>query len=139
MSGFSAALQTGLYVVLTGASPAIMDGRWYEDTPESIVYPLGEIGESVETPDDVGLSAGGGDAGMSSFYDLHVWTEQESKHQVKEILDQIHSELHGVDIAASVTGRASAICWVRSQRVLKDPDGIRRHGVAQIEIVHRST
>jgi hypothetical protein len=35
-------------------------------------------------------------------------------------------------------GRPSALAWVRTVRVITDPDGKTRHGIVSVEIIHRS-
>lgn len=132
MSGFGAALQKGLYSHLVGRSPAIADDRIYDDVPQNVTYPFVEIGDTQDIPDDTS----GGDRGMSTFVDLHTWSRYRGKLQVKQIQDQLHGALHGVSL--SIAGRVSALAWVRSQRAFNDADGVTRHGVTTVEIIHRS-
>jgi hypothetical protein len=131
MSDGSAALQTALYTLLTGANPAICAGRIYDDVPQEPTYPFVEIGDSQAIGDDVTCSEG-----KDEFVTLHVWSREPSKKAVKDIIGQIHALVH--DATLAVAGRASAHAWVRDSRTLNDPDGITRHGVVTIRVIHHA-
>ena len=139
MAGFSFPTQRALYEALTSAS--IAGGRIHDHAPSDVVFPYVEIGESQAIPDDTS-AAGGDDDGVSETFTLHVWDRpnrtggHRGGKQVREILSSIYTVLHGA--ALTVSGRASALAWVRSDRVMRDPDGITVHGVVDVEIIHRS-
>lgn len=134
MSG--SALQTALYSALTVANVA--SGRIYDRPPQSVTFPYVEIGESQAIPDDVSTTtAEPGDDGVAETLDLHVWSREAGQKEAKDIAAAIKFALHGQSLA--VDGRASALAWVRSIRMLRDPDGKTTHGVVTVEIVHRNT
>lgn len=145
MSGYSWACQQALRTFL-GASPslaALVGTRIYDDAPQDVAFPWLEIGDRQTLPDDVSAEGGDddsppatGDAGVSDFFDLHIWSRYAGKKEAAEIADVLHTLLHGASL--TITGRASAFAWVRTVRHLRDPDGMTRHGVVSIEIIHRS-
>jgi len=132
MSDHSWNLQQTIYTLLTGESPSIAGDRIYDDVPQNVTFPYVEIGDGQVIPDDTSSA----DEGFSEFIDLHVWSRYRGKKEIKQIFGQIHAALHGV--ALSVTGRASALSWVRNVRQFLDPDGVTRHGVVTVEVIHRS-
>jgi hypothetical protein len=136
MSAFGWACQKTLYAVLTGASPALCDGRVYDAVPQDVAFPYVEIGTGQTIPDDSSTADGGEDAGVSDFFDLHVWSRSQGQKEAREIVDVIHGLLHQQSLA--IAGRASANSWVRTIRHLTDPDGVTRHAVVSVEIIHRS-
>lgn len=133
MSVFAFDCRKAVYTALLG----LVGGRIYADPPQSVVFPWIEIGDRQIIPDDTSSSLvpGGSDAGVSDFFDLHVWGRNGRK-EIEDLLGDIHNRLHGVDLA--VTGRVSALSWVRNFRDLRDPDGITIHGVISVEVIHRS-
>lgn len=138
MTSYSFPVQAAVYGALKAAD-AICAGRVYDRPSATVAFPFVEIGEGQAIPDDVSNTAGTpvGDQGISEFIDLHVWSEYQGQKEAKEIIDQIRTALHGISL--TVTGRASALAWVRNERIIRDPDGRRTHGVVTVEIIHRNT
>lgn len=113
-------------------------GRVYDTAPADVDFPYIQIGDSDITPDDTATGiAGESDDGVVEALDLHVWGRAHAgKMEVKQVADDIHSRLHGVDI--DIAGRASSLTWVRHIRVVVEPDGVTAHATIGIEIAHRS-
>ena len=136
MTDSSFALQTAVYAALT--TPALAEVSKVVDhpitDPQASDFPFVQIGDEDYQPDDT--DDGGGDGGVGEFITVHVWSRYRGKKQAKAICSEIYDRLHGASL--TVTGRASALCWVRSRLILNDPDGLTRHGVVNIEIIHRS-
>lgn len=133
-------LQQAIYTALTAGSPTPVPdvgARVYDDVPQNATYPFIEIAESVATTEDVSIGEStAGDKGVSEFIDLHVWSQYRGKKEAKRIMASIHTALHGVSL--SVAERASALSWVRTARLLLDPDGVTRHGIVTVEVIHRN-
>lgn len=118
--------------------------RVYDDVPDAVLaatapdseFPYVQIGETDALPDDASTSAGTGDDGEVETVTLHVWSRYQGQKEVKNIMQQIKSLLHNQ--ALTVSGRASALAYVRSRRNFTDPDGRTRHGVVSVEVIHRS-
>ena len=136
MSDYSLAVQGAIYTALT--SPAISGVSFVVDNPvtepAASDFPFIQIGNSDFTPDDT--DDGGGDGGLREFFDLHVWSRYRGQKEVKEIASTIYDRFHGATL--TVTGRPSALSWVRNRLILDDPDGLTRHGIVTLEIDHRS-
>lgn len=126
--------QQALVAVLR--SNDVCGGRVYDDASKDVAFPWVEIGDKQIIPDDATADDGGSDNGVSDFTDLHIWSRHPGKKEALSIGEQIRSLLHGQ--ALTVTGCASALAWVRSERYLRDPDGVTRHGVISVEIIHRT-
>lgn len=134
MGRHSFGAQQALFTALTDAS--IADGRIYDNPRKGVSFPYVEIGESQGLPDDTSASEGGDD-GVAETFTLHVWTrDSRGGKAAREIIGDIYSALHGGEL--TISGRSSALAWVRSDRVMLDPDGVTHHGVVDIEIIHRS-
>lgn len=137
MSVFGFACQKALKGALLATAQC--DGRIYDgaSAPQDVEFPWIEIGDRQVIPDDATGTISGSDSGVSDFFDLHVWSRgYAGKKQVEDIIDVLHGALHGASL--TIPGRASALAWMRSIRVLDDPDGKTRHGVINLEIIHRS-
>lgn len=127
--------QKAVVSALTAAN--LCGGRIYDDAPATVTFPWIEIGDRQIIPDDSTSNAGGSDDGVEDFFDIHVWSRTYAgKKEVEDIIDSIHGALHGV--ALIVAGQASAIAWFQTVRVLRDPDGITRHGIVSLQVIHRS-
>jgi len=128
MTDYSPAVQ----VAVLAALGALAGGRVYDAVPEGAGFPYIEVAGSQLIPDDTTP----GDGGISENIDIHVWSRSRGWTEVKTIMGQIYDALHGVSL--SVAGRASALSWVRNTHELNDPNGLDRHGIMSVEIVHRT-
>jgi len=129
-------LQQALYTALTAASPAIAGGRIYDQAPDAVEYPWVQIDGGQAMPDDL-TAAAGTDDGIESYVDLHVWSRYGGQKECLTIGARLHDVLHGASLA--VTGRASAHAWIEATRgPMRDPDGLTRHLVVTVKIIHRS-
>ncbi len=131
MSDGSAELDAAIYGVLSGASPAIAEGGVHDDVPEDVTFPYVEMGESDAVDDDVTCSDG-----LDETVTLHIWSRYRGKKETKEIMSRIRDLLHNKVLA--VSGRSSAHSWVTSSRVVRDPDGLTRHGIVLVRVVHHA-
>lgn len=141
MSDHSSAVQKVLYATLTRA-PAIAAGGFFDGVaPADVAFPHGEIGPQETVPDDASTEndapdGDNGDEGLSDTFDLHLWSRYDGRAEIMRMVAEIHRRLHRKTL--NVPERASAHSWVRSVRILLDDDGITRHGVVTVEIIHRS-
>lgn len=140
MSDHTGDLQAAVFAVLK-ANNAICNGRIYDDVPATVGalasdFPYVEIGETQAVADDTDTFAGTTDDGIVGYVTLHVWSRQRGKAETHAINQQIRTALHGTSL--TVTGRESALAWIDSMLVMNDPDGVTRHGVITLRVVHRS-
>ena len=129
MSDKSFEVQQALFSTLTTADVA--DGRIYDHVPQNVQFPYVQVGETDAQPDDLS-----GTVGISEFVTLHVWSRYRGQKELKQISAAVQDAVHGQDLTMS--GRTSALAWVRDVRTMRDPDGLTRHGVIRVEIIHRS-
>lgn len=138
-------VQQRIYAVLT-AAPALAGGKVYDAVPAATsaatapdtAFPYIQIGEMDAIPDDVLTDdeSPRSDDGQSETLTLHFWSRYAGQKEVKQLMDGAKTRLHSLNL--NVSGRSSAIAWVRSMRNFLDPDGKTRHGVMSVEVVHRS-
>lgn len=144
MSAFAWNSQQALYAKLSaGLLSPLVGVRIYDAPPQPVgapipatEFPYVEIGDRQVIPDDAAASTGGSDDGVSDFFDLHIWSRHQGKKEIAQITDVLHTMLHGQTL--TVSGRASALSWIRSVRTIRDPDGITQHGIVNVEIIHRT-
>lgn len=134
-------VQKTIYSRLASASPEVASGGVHNEYPKagSTTFPYVLFHASQDIPDDVSTTDGNGDAGVSTWFDLHVFDQVSSgvrgDRQVRQTFDRMHALLHGASL--SVVGRGSALSWVRTIRIFTEPDGVTRHGVMTVEVTHR--
>lgn len=131
-------VQTAIYAALDAANISgvtqIVDAPI--STPAKTDFPFIQIGESQVIPDDTGGTDGSGDTGREEYLDIHTWSRYRGQNEIKTIMAAIYTALHHQSL--TVTGRASANCWLDDERVRDDPDGITRHGIQTFKISHRN-
>jgi hypothetical protein len=129
----NAEVQKAIFLALTAAS--ISSVTQIRDTPivapTAANFPFIELGASQALPEDAG-----GDTGLEEYFDIHTWSRTAGKLQTKQIMTAIYNALHGQTL--TVTGRATAHCWLDSARILEAPDGLTRHGLQTFRIIHRA-
>ncbi|PLX36999.1 MAG: hypothetical protein C0605_07990 [Hyphomicrobiales bacterium] len=130
MTGVLFNTQKAVYALLDAA--AVASGGVHDDVSDGYdTFPYVEIGETLAEPDDGSLTDG-----TAEFLTLHVWSRAQGFAETKQIMEAIHTVLHGKKL--TVAGRASALCWVDQVSTLRDPDGKTRHGVVRLRIVSRT-
>lgn len=136
MSAFIQETQKAVYDTMAGTSPPLAAGGVFDYAPETVTYPFIQIGDSQVIPNDASNTDDVSDDGVDSFLDVHVWSRYRGAKEVNEITSLIYTLFHNRTL--TISGRASALCWIDSTRIVRDPDGITRHGVSTLRITHRS-
>jgi hypothetical protein len=99
--------------------------------PTSADFPFIEIGSAQIIPSDAG-----GDTGVEEYIDIHTWSRASGQLQTKTIMASIYAALHGQTL--TVSGRATAYCWLDSARLVGQPDGLTLGGIQTFRIHHRA-
>ena len=99
-----------------------------DEVTSSTSYPFVTIGE--ETTSDFSTKT---DAGGQVTINIHIWSDYKGSKECKQIMDKIHDLLH--DSSLSVSGYNLINCRFEFSDILKDPDGITRHGVMRFRAV----
>ena len=127
-------LQTALYTKLNSDSnlTSTLGAGVYDEVPQNSSYPYVQIGE------DVTLDYSTKDVdGSETTINIHVWSRSHGSKETKQIMDRVHTLLH--DVSLSVTGYNFINGRFEFSDVLRDPDGITRHGVMRFRAVMLGT
>ena len=124
------ALQEAIYTRLSNDS-TLTDTNGasvYDEVPEGSSYPYVTIGETTAldySTKDVN--------GSEQTLTLHVWSQYRGAKESKNIMDRLHDLLHNYSL--SVTGANLINLRLEFSDLLRDPDGITRHGVVRFRAV----
>ena len=124
------ALQEAIYARLNNDSTltSTYGASVYDEVPEGSSFPYISIGETTAL--DYGtLDVDGSEQTMT----FHVWSQYRGAKETKNILDRLHDLLH--DYSLSVTGANLINIRFDFSDLLRDPDGITRHGVIRFRAI----
>jgi len=100
----------------------------FDDVPQSASYPYIALGE--ETAVDFSVKdIQGGDFTVN----IHVWSQYKGSKETKQIMDKIHDLLHNINL--TVTGFNLINLRFEFSDIMRDPDGITRHGVMRFRAI----
>jgi hypothetical protein len=130
MSIGQTALQTAIYSALSGDNnlTSTLGATVQDEIPSGTNYPVVQIGDDSAS-DYSTKDLDGGD----TVINIHVWSRQFGSAQTKNIMDRIHTLLH--DSSLTVTGFNLINCRLEFTDVMRDPDGITRHGVMRFRAI----
>lgn len=91
-------------------------------------YPFIQLGEDRVDDYSTKVEAGG-------EYELNfdIWSQYKGSKECKQIMDKIHDLLHDSNI--SVTGFNLVNIQLDYSDILKDPDGVTRHGIMRFRAI----
>tara|TARA_R100001509_G_scaffold114608_1_gene69691 strand:- start:1796 stop:2200 length:405 start_codon:yes stop_codon:yes gene_type:complete len=124
------ALQTTIYSTLSGDNTLTntLGAGVFDEVLENATYPFVSLGE--ETAIDYSTKdLNGGEYTIN----IHVWSQYKGSKQTKEIMDRIHDLLH--DSSLSVSGFNLVNLRFEFSDILRDPDGVTRHGVMRFRAI----
>ena len=124
------ALQTTIYSTLNGDNTLTntLGAGVFDEVVENASYPFVSLGEETA----VDYSTKDLDGGEFTI-NIHVWSQYKGSKQTKEIMDRVHDLLH--DSSLSVSGFNLANLRFEFSDILRDPDGITRHGVMRFRAI----
>ena len=124
------ALQTTIYSTLNGDNTLTntLGAGVFDEVVENATYPFVSLGEETA----VDYSTKDLDGGEFTI-NIHVWSQYKGSKQTKEIMDRVHDLLH--DSSLSVSGFNLANLRFEFSDILRDPDGITRHGVMRFRAI----
>ena len=128
------ALQSAIYTALNNDSTltTTYGAGVYDDVPEGSGFPYVTMGEDASN--DYGTKDLDG---STVTLNIHVWSQYRGSKEVKTIMDRIHTLLH--DSSLSVSGFNLVNTRFEFMDILRDPDGITRHGVMRFRAVMLGT
>ena len=123
------ALQTTIYTALNvNAITTTLACGVYDEVIEGNTYPFITLGE--ETAIDYSTKTA---TGSETTINIHIWSQYKGSKQTKEIMDKVHDLLH--DSNLSVTGFNLINLRFEYSDIMRDPDGITRHGVMRFRAI----
>lgn len=130
MSIGQTALQTAIFNALSTDNnlTSTLGATVQDEVPSGTNYPVVQIGD-----DDVSDYSTKDLAGSDTTLVIHVWSRQFGSAETKNIMDRIHTLLH--DSSLSVSGFNLVNCRLQFTTVMRDPDGITRHGVMRFRAI----
>jgi hypothetical protein len=124
------ALQSTIYSTLNGDNnlTSTLGASIFDEVPEGSATPYVTIGEDTA----IDYSAGSED-GADVTVNIDVWSEYKGSKETKQIMDRIHDLLH--DSNLSITGFNLVNLRFEFSDILRDPDGVTRHGVMRFRAI----
>ena len=127
------ALQSSIYTALdVSAITTTLACGVYDEVVEGNSYPFITLGE--ETAIDYSTN---NLVGAETTINIHVWSRYKGSKQTKQILDKIHDLLH--DVSLTVSGVNLINLRFEYSDIMRDPDGITRHGVMRFRAITLGT
>ena len=122
-------LQTAIYTALNvSAITTTLGCGVYDEVIEGNTYPFISLGEET-TIDYSTMTA----VGSETTINIHIWSQYKGSKQTKEIMDKIHDLLH--DINLTVTGFNLINLRFEYSDIMRDTDGVTRHGVMRFRAI----
>jgi hypothetical protein len=124
------ALQTTIYSTLANDNTitSTLSAGVYDEVLEGASYPFVSLGE--ETSIDYGTK---NENGGETTINIHIWSQYKGAKETKQIMDRIHDLLH--DSNLTVTGFNLVNLRFEYSDILRDPDGVTRHGVMRFRAI----
>ncbi len=124
------ALQTTIYSTLSNDNTltSTLGAGVYDEVLEGASYPFVSLGE--ETSIDYGTK---NEDGGETTINIHIWSQYKGAKETKQIMDRIHDLLH--DSSLTVTGFNLVNLRFEYSDILRDPDGVTRHGVMRFRAI----
>jgi hypothetical protein len=124
------ALQSTIYSTLSADNTltSTLGAGVYDEVLEGASYPFVSLGE--ETAIDYGTKDL---VGGETTINIHIWSQYKGAKETKEIMDRIHDLLH--DSNLSVSGFNLINLRFEFSDILRDPDGVTRHGVMRFRAI----
>ena len=130
MSTAQFALQSTIYSTLNSDSnlTSTLGASIFDEVPEDASTPYVTIGEDTS----IDYSTKDHD-GADVTVNIDVWSEYKGSKETKQIIDRIHDLLH--DSNLSITGFNLVNLRFEFSDILRDPDGVTRHGVIRFRAI----
>ncbi len=127
------ALQSSIYTALNvSAITTTLACGVYDEVVEGNSYPFITLGE--ETAIDYSTN---NLVGSETTINIHIWSRYKGSKQTKQIMDKVHDLLH--DVSLTVSGVNLINLRFEYSDIMRDPDGITRHGVMRFRAITLGT
>jgi uncharacterized protein DUF3168 len=107
----------------------------FDSVPPGPAFPYVTIGDDVSIDGSSKI-----ESGQEFACQVHVWSRQRGRKEVKEIIDAIDDLLHQQPLPIEPSGSpptplyAVIDVWRDGSQTLVDPDGLTMHGIAAFRI-----
>ena len=126
-------LQSAVYSALNvSAITTTLSCGVHDEVVQGNSYPFITLGE--ETAIDYSTN---NLVGAETTINIHIWSRYKGSKETKEIMDKVHDLLHDVNL--SVTGVNLINLRFEYTDIMRDPDGITRHGVMRFRAITLGT
>ncbi len=102
--------------------------RLYDQVPPAALFPYVTLGDVVLRDFDTKDRSG-----FEQSVTLHIWSRYRGRKELKEIMNAVHSVLHGADL--NVDGADYVDCRFQTASTNLDGDGLTFHGVMRFRMV----
>tara|TARA_R110000772_G_scaffold24692_1_gene64885 strand:+ start:1571 stop:1972 length:402 start_codon:yes stop_codon:yes gene_type:complete len=127
------ALQSSIYTALdVSAITTTLSCGVYDEVIQGNTYPFITLGE--ETAIDYSTN---NLVGAETTINIHIWSRYKGSKETKQIMDKVHDLLH--DKSLSVTGVNLINLRFEYSDIMRDPDGVTRHGVMRFRAITLGT
>ena len=126
-------VQSAIYTALnvTAVTSTLSCGV-YDEVIEGNTYPFISLGE--ESAEDYSTN---NLVGADTTINIHIWSQYKGSKQTKDIMDKVHDLLH--DISLNVSNVNLINLRFEFSDIMRDPDGITRHGVMRFRAITLGT
>ena len=123
------ALQSTIYAALNvEAITTTLACGVYDEVIEGNAYPFITLGEETALDYSTKDLAGG-----DYTINVHIWSQYKGSKETKQIMDKIHDLLH--DSSLTVSGFNLINLRFEYSDIMRDPDGVTRHGVMRFQAI----
>ena len=127
------ALQSSIYTALNvSAITTTLACGVYDEVVEGNSYPFITLGEETATDYSTNNLVG-----AETTINIHIWSRYKGSKQTKQIMDKVHDLLH--DVSLTVSGVNLINLRFEYSDIMRDPDGITRHGVMRFRAITLGT
>ena len=124
------ALQSSIYSTLSNDNnlTQVLGAGVYDEVTEGATYPFVALGEETAVDYSTKDLVGG-----ETTVNIHIWSQYKGSKETKNIMDKIHDLLH--DSNLTVSGFNLINLRFEYSDIMRDPDGVTRHGVMRFQAI----
>ena len=124
------ALQSSIYSTLSNDNnlTQVLGAGVYDEVTEGATYPFVALGEETAVDYSTKDLVGG-----ETTVNIHIWSQYKGSKETKNIMDKIHDLLH--DSNLTVSGFNLINLRFEYSDIMRDPDGVTRHGVMRFRAI----
>lgn len=129
MSDRSVEVQTAVRLVMTNDTTLMTTLgvlQVYDTVPSEAPFPYIRVSDFNVVPQPVK-----GESWFEYFMTIHVWSQDDSTEEVRNILSRIYELFHRQEITMSGN---DVVSYMLNSMIIEDPDSVTYHGVIRLRI-----